>query len=249
MDQTQRTALRAGAVVAAAAAQALIPSVVPLTGVDREEQRRGDTPITPPPYAFSIWGPIFAASIANAVQQALPAHRAEPVNEVGGWPLAGAHALNAAWALAAQPGRFATTPFVLAGAVACAATAYRQQQREEAPGIAQLAPASTGLLLGWISLASVVNTASVVQELGAEPDAPLVTAIWTAAAVALAGVAGATILRSRHGYLPLATSVGWGLGTTAMTSERPRLARAGALAGTVIVAAASVARLLRARPW
>lgn len=245
MSPAQGAAIRAGAVVAAAAAQALVPSLVPLAGIDREEERRDGTAITPPPYAFAIWGPIFAASIANAVQQALPAHRHDRVNEVGGWPLVGAHTLNAAWALAAQPGRFATSPFVLAGAVACAATAYRRQQREEAAGIDRLAPASTGLLLGWIGLASVVNTATVAQRLGAAPDAPVTTGLWTASAVGVAGLAAATILRSRHGALPLAASVGWGLGTTAATLGRPRLARAGALAGTIAVAAASVARLLR----
>ena len=245
MSRTQAAAVRAGVVAAAAVAQALVPSLVPIAGVDREEERRNDTAITPPPYAFAIWGPIFAASIANAVQQTLPAHRHAPVNQVGGWPLAGAYALNAAWALAAQPGRFVVTPLVLAGAVACAATAYRRQQREEAVGIERLAPAGTGLLLGWIGLASVVNTASVAQRLGAEPDAPVTTGLWTAAAVGVASLAAVTISRSRHGALPLAASVGWGLGTTAVTPGRPRVARAGALAGTLAVAAASGARLLR----
>jgi hypothetical protein len=240
--------LRAAAVVAAAAAQAVVPSLVPLFGDNREETERNDTAITPPPYAFAIWGPIFAASIANAVQQGLPDRRGSRVNQVGGWPLAGAYALDAAWVLAAQPGRFALTPFVLGGAVACAATAYRRQQHVHAAGIERLAPASTGLLLGWIGLAVAVNSASVAQDLGIDADAPTTTALWTTTAVGVATATAVAILRSRHGFLPLAASVGWGLVTTAATPGRPRLARVGALAGTLVVAAASLVRLRRASP-
>lgn len=240
--------VRAAAVVAAAVAQAVVPSLVPLFGNSREETERNDTAITPPPYAFAIWGPIFAASIANAIQQGLPDKRGARVNQAGGWPLAGAYALDAAWALVAQPGRFALTPFVLGGAVACAATAYRQQQHVHAAGIERLAPASTGLLLGWTGLAVVVNAASVAQDLGVDADAPTTTAAWTATAVGVATAAAIAILRSRHGYLPLSASVGWGLITTAATPERPRLARIGAFAGALVVAAASLVRLRRARP-
>lgn len=242
---TRADTVRAAVVVAAAAAQAVVPSLVPLFGDSREETERTDTAITPPPYAFAIWGPIFAATIANAVQQGLPEQRGARVNQVGGWPLAGAYALDAAWALAAQPGRFALTPFVLGGAVACAAAAYRRQQSVDAAGIERLAPASTGLLLGWIGLAVAVNGASVAQDLGVDADAPLTTALWTTTAVGVAAAAASAILRSRHGFLPLSASVGWGLATTAATPGRPRLARMGALAGTLLVAVAGLVRLRR----
>jgi hypothetical protein len=245
---TRADALRSAAVVAAAAAQAIVPSLVPIFGAGREEVERNDTAITPPAYAFAIWAPIFALGIANAVQQGLPQHRDAGVNRAGAWPLAGAQALNAAWVLAAQPGRFVATPFVLGGAVTCAATAYRRQQREAAEGIERLAPASTGLLLGWIGLAAVVNTASVAQRLGVAADEPATTALWSSAAAGVAGLAASGILRSRHGYLPLAASVVWGLATTAATPERPPLARIGALVGTLAVAGASVARLRRGGP-
>lgn len=245
---TSGDAFRSVALTVAAAAQAVVPSLVMLLGDDTEATERNGTAITPPPFAFAIWGPIFAAGIANAVQQGLPAHRGAAVNRVGGWPLTGAHVLNAAWALAARPDHFATTPVILGSAVACAATAYRRQQREEALGLERLAPASTGLLLGWIGLAAAVNVASVAQRLGVDAQSPTTTATWTATALGVSGAAAFTILRSRHGFLPLAASAGWGLVTTAASAQRPRLARTGALLGALTVLVSAVVRLRRSDP-
>jgi hypothetical protein len=89
-----------------------VPTLGALLG-EGEQTRRYDTVITPPDYAFAVWGPIFAGCVASTVGQCLPSGRSRPASRRAGWPLAGAYALNAAWSLAAQRDRFAVTPILL----------------------------------------------------------------------------------------------------------------------------------------
>ena len=98
-----------------------------------EQTRRYDGVITPPDYAFAIWAPIFAGCVASTIAQCRPAGRADPVSRRTGWPLIGAYAVNTAWSLAAQSGRFGLTPYLLPVATAFAATAHARLQR--LPGV------------------------------------------------------------------------------------------------------------------
>jgi hypothetical protein len=236
--------VRGAALGAAAAAQVLVPLVGPRLAGTREGAERYDTVITPPGYAFAIWGPIFAGCVANAVQHALPDRRAAAANRASGWPLAGAYALNAAWSVAAQADRFGLTPALLPGAAGLAATAYRRLQRTPARGLAAVAPASTGLLLGWTGLAATVNLFADARRRGADPGSPATVAAAAAGVALVATGAAAAVSRSRQGFLPLAAAVAWGLGTTAATPHRPRVVRlvAGLGASAAVAAAAGRAR-------
>jgi hypothetical protein len=239
---------RSIALGAAATAQALVPTFGPVLAGTRENAERYDTVITPPDYAFAIWGPIFAGCIANAVQHALPRHTAAPANRRSGWPLAGAYTLNAVWSLAAQGDRFELTPAILPAAVGCAATAYRRLQLTQPKGAEAIASASTGLLLGWTSLAATVNVAAGARILGADPTSPATIALSTIAAVGVAAVICATTLRSDRGFVPLAAATVWGLATTALTAARPPVVRSGAALGTIAVTAAAAIRASARRP-
>jgi hypothetical protein len=238
--------VRATAVAAAAAAQCLIPTMGPLLLGTHEEVDDYDTVVTPPDYAFAVWAPIFAGTVAHAVQQALPGHRSAPVNRRSGWPLAAAYAADAAWSVAAQRDRFAWTPGLLLTSTTCAAVAFRRQQAHEATGAERLAATSTGLLLGWTSLASTINVLAASQLLGARPASRGSRTAAIAAALAVSGALGVTARRSRQGAVPLASTSTWGLATIALDGRRPRAVRATAALGALAVA--SGARSGRARP-
>lgn len=225
------------ALAGSCAALIAVPNLGALLGRG-EQTDRYDTAITPPDYAFAVWAPIFAGCAASTVGQCLPAGRTDPMSRRTGWPLAGAYAVNAAWSLAAQTGRFALTPYLLPAAAALAATAHiRLQSAPRATGLLAITPASTGLLLGWTTLASAVNIVAA----RADRTAPPVTAAATAGLIALSAGVAAVVARSRRGGRAIALATGWGLGTLAGMRSRPRFVRRAAALGAVAVAAAGLA--------
>jgi MFS family permease len=203
--------------------------------------------ITPAGWAFTIWALIFAGSLAWAVYQALPAQRRLDVNRRTGWPLAAAFAGNAAWEVlfplvgVSQP----VVPVVLILAiVAAAATAFARLQDIAVHGAARVLPgAVTGLLLGWVTVAAVVNVASAGVALGAEPEGTAANAWAVAALAAAAAVTVALTLAARAGAGPIVLAVVWGTcAIAAAADERPvvvaALAAAVAAASALVVCAA-----------
>ncbi|WP_328459504.1 hypothetical protein OHA21_27280 [Actinoplanes sp. NBC_00393] len=234
---TQRSLALAGACAAFLA----VPNLGALLGKG-EQTERYDTAITPPDYAFAVWAPIFASCAASTVGQCLPAGRGDPVSRRTGWPLAGAYAMNAAWSLAAQSNRFGLTPYLLPAAAGLAATAHvRLQQAPPAEGLVALTPVSTGLLLGWTTLASAIN---IVAARG-DRDTPGVVRAATAGLLAVSAAVAAGVARSRRGRLPIALASGWGLGTLAGMRSRPRGVRVVAALGAAAIGAAGLAGAAR----
>jgi hypothetical protein len=228
---------RSVALAGACAAFVAVPNLGALLGKG-ERTERYDTAVTPPDYAFAIWAPIFAGCVASTVGQCLPAGRDDPVSRRTGWPLAGAYAVNAVWSLAAQSDRFAVTPYLLPVAAALAATAHvRLQQAPPASGLIAVTPVSTGLLLGWTSVASAVNVVAA----RADRNTPRVVRAATAGLLAVSAAVAAGAARSRRGGLPLALAAGWGLGTLAGMRTRRRTVRVAAGLGAAAIGAAGLA--------
>ncbi|WP_250004837.1 hypothetical protein [Actinoplanes sp. M2I2] len=225
MDTTRSLAL-----AGACAAFVAVPNLGALLG-EGEQTKRYDTAITPPDYAFAVWAPIFATCVASTVGQCLPSGRGDAVSRRTGWPLAGAYAVNAAWSLAAQRDRFALTPYLLPVAAALAATAHaRLQQAPPTSGLTAVTPVSTGLLLGWTTLASAVNVVAARDR-----NAPRTTAAASAGLLTVAAAVAAGVARSRRGGLSIALGTGWGLGTLAgMRTRRPAVRLAAALGAAAI---------------
>lgn len=240
--------VRSLAVTASAAALVLVPTLGPLLAGTEEGAAEYDTEITPPDYAFAIWAPIFVGTTANAVQHAT--HPTAAVNRRTGWWLAGAYGANACWSLAAQSGRFRYTPYILPVATALAAVAYRStQDAQDAPqGTAErLAAHSTGLLLGWTGLASVINVFAVQRD---GRYASTQRAGRSAARLAVAGAAGAlsaAVAASRHGYPSLAAAGIWGLATSAANPARTVATRRTSAAGAALITGTTVMKLWRVR--
>ncbi|MET0965031.1 MAG: hypothetical protein ABWZ02_01465 [Nakamurella sp.] len=234
--------VRVVAVGASAAAMILVPTVGPVVAGTEEGASEFDSEITPPDYAFVIWGPIFLATAANALQHA--ADPTAPINRSTGWWLAGAYGANAAWSVAAQTNRFRYTPFILSVAAALAGNGYRRAQTVDARGARKLVPISSGLLFGWTSVAAVVNAFSVGR------NGNPVTSTRTgrnAARLAVAGAASAltaVVTASTRGYTSVAVAGTWALATS--STDRRRTIGTRLISGT---AAAALAATTTVKLW
>ena len=228
------------ALTAACTAFVLVPNLGAVLG-GGERTDRYDTTVTPPAYAFAVWGPIFAACAVDVVSRwRTPTDHPDGDAATAG-PLAAAYALNSAWSVAAQTDRFALTQGLLPAAAACAALAHRRVQEQAAPRPSTVTAA--GLLTGWTVLASAVNVTADTVRRGAAPQGRTAAAVGLAS-VTVAGTASAVAVGgSRHGRTPLAAPVVWGLLTLAADRTRPRAVRT--LAATL---AAGVGGALAVRP-
>ncbi len=227
-------AVRSGALVAGSVAQVVAPYLGTLAGLPTIDQVSREHPalITPPGPFFAVWGPIFAACGVAAVRQALPANRDDDTGRRTGWWLATAYAGNAAWEILSVAGPYAATPVLLAGGiVAPTARAHRElQSLDDAPGAVVLA---TGLLLGWTSVAAVVNLASALRLDGDRRGSV------AASAAALVGTGAAVrevVRRSRRGGLAVAATSAWGLAGAAVGARSSWLVRAAGVAAAALVA-------------
>lgn len=202
--------------------------------------------VTPAGWAFGIWGVIFAGSLAWAVYQALPAQREREVHRRTGWPLALAFGGNAVWEVVyPQGGAWQYVAQVLIfGITAAAAVAYVRLQTLPVDGLARLLPRATaGLLLGWLTVASVANVGSTGVALGLSPDTLAAQAWAVAALVTVAGVAVAVLLGSWVAAGPFAAAVIWGLLGIA-GADGPRQVAVAAISAAVIVLVALAGRAL-----
>lgn len=258
MPSTVRSSLqpadrrRSVALGASALSFVLVPTLGPALFDSREDLDRYDTAITPPGYAFSIWGPIFAACVVSTAQAVRPSRMTDPESRAIGWPLAGAYALNALWSVAAQTDRFKYTPGILATSALLAGVAHWRLQdhppQGDFPSHGNAASLSTGLLLGWTGLAATVILSAGTQLLGADPTSRSSVRASTLGAGVTAAALCRLIHGSNRGYLPLAGSALWGLTTTALDAKRPLFSRLGAATGAVGVLASALERVRARRP-
>ncbi|MGY1841381.1 MULTISPECIES: hypothetical protein [unclassified Modestobacter] len=200
--------------------------------------------VTPAGWAFSIWGVLFAGALAWAVYQALPAQRAREVHRRTGWPLAVAFAGNTVWEIVYPQGGVGqyVAQVLIFGITAATAVAYVRLQSVPAAGLDRLLPrATTGLLLGWLTVASVANVGSTGVALGISPSTLAAQAWAVAALVLVAGVASVVLLGSYAAGGPFAAAVVWGLLGIA-TAPGPQPVSVAALAAAGIVVATLAAR-------
>jgi hypothetical protein len=243
---------RTGALLAATAAQVVVPIIGPLLGQSEiaEVSKRTKSIVTPPDWAFGVWGPIFAGSAATAVAQALPGRRTAPASREAGWWLAAAAAGNALWEWVAQSGRYRATPPILWGIVAAAGAAHAALQRVEPTGATRLATGSNGLLLGWTSLAASINTADVLLTvMQIDPDSRRGRLVSLGLVGGAAAGVTAVVAASRRGAAAVASTTSWGLSTLAANSPRRAVRATGwaavsGIAGGLMVRVAKTKRVL-----
>lgn len=212
----------------------------------------GDPPLVPAGYAFSIWGPIYAGSLAYAVVQALPANAARDDLRRAGWGTAVAFLATAGWLLVAVRPTLAWATvalFMVIGAgLLVAVGALRLPAHASAPpaGVERwLVRAPLHVFLGWTSVAVFANTAAVLRDTGVtRPGGE------TGVSLALLGagtLVAATIARWTGGSRWYTGTVLWalvGIVAANVTGSRggtnPAVAAAAVL-GALVVAGAAVA--------
>ncbi|MBO1076428.1 hypothetical protein [Roseomonas marmotae] len=149
-----------------------LPTVFGIGMSMAEMSASSETPVTPASYAFSIWGLIFALSIAWGIWQALPAGRDSVAARRLGWPLAGVFALSNLWMLLAMmTGNGWHLVIVILLLLACALAAFFTARAEPPQGWVDswIIYPLTGLFAGWVSAASFANIAGAALLSGAIP--------------------------------------------------------------------------------
>lgn len=209
-----------------------------------------DTVITPAGYAFAIWGLVFVGCLALAVYQLLPEQRTAKVHRRTGWWLAAAFWGNAVWELVVAQGGAAVVvaQVLIVGIVVVSAVAVAQAQDVPVTGwLQRLLPGAVAtLLLGWLTIAAVVGTATAAVQLGA-PDSGVLA---RAAGVFTLIVAGAIVLdvtmRLDRAAAPYALAACWGLVGVYVAGETLPV-RLAALFAVAVVLAGLVGQVWRTR--
>jgi benzodiazapine receptor len=194
-DQRAGDIARQAAVVAALAATLAVNTLantLPLNGQTTGEiSDRYPLKITPPGYAFSIWGLIYTGMLGYAIYQAMPAQRENPRLRGVGWLFVLSCVGNIGWLVLWHYNR----PRLALGAMfgillALIAINTRLGKPLQGPlGERLLARLPFSVYLGWISVATLVNASVALYDagwdgLGIDPQ------IWTASLLGLGSALG-----------------------------------------------------------
>ena len=179
----------------------ILVTLLPAAGAGEAIGERSDaarTLITPAGWTFSIWGPLYAGSLAYAVYQLLPAQKRSALVGQVGWASAGAFLGNALWALYTQ---FASLNFVSALIIIftlyCLMVTYRRFATWSEPlsrGERFLVILPLSALASWLTAATIVNIAAVLDYHGLDVGS---TAPLVATAIVIIGAIIASLAISR----------------------------------------------------
>ena len=197
---------------------------------------------TPAGYAFSVWGVIYLALAGFVIYQASARGRAEP-RLVRLRPLFVLSCLfNVGWLVSWHALQIGLSQVLMLALLVTLIAMYRASgawRRDETPAFRWTVHVPLSLYLGWISVATIANTAIFLLDLGFDGGsaAVLLTAVMIVAATVL-GLLGAATRRDAVYALVIA----WGLGGVAV-------ARAGESAVLQVTALACVVVLVAAAAW
>lgn len=170
--------------------------------------------VTPAGWAFSIWGPLFAGSIAFAVYQAMPAQKANVLLARIRRPAAGAFLGNAVWAIHTQFfGLSAISSLIIIFTLVCLLSIYKVFANWQAlfsRGERWVAVLPLSALAAWLTAATIVNIAASLRYHGV--DAGEASATVAAIVVLTGGVIASVALARGGGNPPYALVFLWALG-------------------------------------
>lgn len=168
--------------------------------------------LAPATTAFSIWTVIYIGLFAYTVWQAFPRQRERSRQRALGWLIAGTMVLNGLWLVTAQ---FLTLPLTVLAIVlllVLLAVTFRTAVVYPGRGVvdALLIDGVTGLHLGWVTLATVANTAAwltTIVPASAEDSA----AVWGIIVLAVVAVIGVAIAWASGWRIAPGLAMAWGL--------------------------------------
>ncbi|GGE95537.1 tryptophan-rich sensory protein [Mycetocola zhadangensis] len=175
------------------------------------------TPVAPDGPAFGIWSVIYAGLIAYAIWQLLPAQTTAARHRRLGYPIALSLILNAAWILSVQFDLLWASVPVIVILLIVLIGAFRitlaSRPRNLIDGI--VTDGTVGLYLGWVTIATVANTAAVLAAsgfdgFGISPD------VWGVLLILVAGVIGIALALYSRGRLAPSAALSWGIAWVAV---------------------------------
>jgi len=192
---------------------------------------------TPAGYTFSIWSLIYLSLLGFIIFQALPAQRQRPFQSKIGWLFVASSIANASWIFAWHYGAYLLSVFIML-AILLSLIAIYARLKIGLPG--QTVSMSERIFvhlpfsvyLGWITVATIANIASVSAYLGWDGfgiSGPIWSAIMMGVAVVVAGI----LLFNRRDFAYAGVLV-WALfGIRAAQSAEPLVATVAA--GTAVL--------------
>ena len=205
---------------------------------------------TPAGYTFSIWSLIYLALLGYTIYQAIPAQRERPYQQKIGWLFVVSSIANIAWIFSWHFGFYVLSVFLMISLLVSLIAIYARL-KIGLPGQAvpktelALVHVPFSLYLGWITVATIANIASVSAYLGWNGlgiDRPVWSAIMMSVAVVVAGL----LLFNRRDFAYAGVLV-WALfGIRAAYADIPLIATV-AVAAAVLIAGLAFTGYFRTR--
>lgn len=226
----------------------VVPAIV---GIDVDEGT-AKTALSAAGYAFGIWSIIFLAQLVYAVYQAQPSQRENPILRRVGWLTAINGLANAVigglWAVDSTAGTIVGWLMILVLLASLIPIEAGFAKGEPRGGDFWRVRVPFSLNLGWVSVATLISTAQVLQNVAGWNGTPLTAQTWAALLVAIAAGLGVTMVALRDNYAYGAVIL-WGLiGVAAEGANAPLVSTsANVTAGLValVLAATAIARRTR----
>ncbi len=207
---------------------------------------------TPAPYTFSIWGLIYLAVMGFIIYQALPAQRERPFQQKIGWWFVASSAANMSWIFAWHYGFYALSILFMAAILVSLAAIYGRLQIGRSGQAANwrewlFVHLPFSLYLGWITVATIANIASVAPALGWDGFG-IAPAVWAAIMMGAAVVIAGLLLWNRRDFAYAGVLV-WALfGIQAAQTGEPSVVNAAMVAAALIVVLAFVGYFRTRKP-
>lgn len=204
------------------------------------------TAILPADYTFTIWAVIFVWTLLFAVDQALPSQRENPLYRRIGWWAALNGIAGGLWTLAFTNRQFVLAwllMLVLLGALLAASVRTGLGRATPTGRDYWLAYVPFNINFGWIAVATIVNTAQVLQYSIGWGGAPLSAQLWAALLVVVAALLGMWQVLRLHN-LPFGLVVVWALAGIAIGQANIALVSTSAAVAAVVVLLTLVALLV-----
>lgn len=199
---------------------------------------------TPAGYTFSIWGLIYSALLGFVIYQALPAQRHNSLVGRIGWLFVASSFFNVSWLFAWHYGYYVLSVVLMISLLLTLIAIYQRLEigspQPRLPLLDKLlVQGPFSLYLGWITVATIANVASVLVYLGWDGFG-ISGPVWSAVMMVVATAVAAVLLFNRRNLAYAAVLV-WALfGIRAAQAGVPLVANVALITAVVIVIVAIV---------
>jgi len=221
----------------------VLSTALPLNGRTPEEISDAlPSYFTPAGYTFSIWGIIYLALLGFTIYQALPAQREQPLVRRIGWLFVLSSVANVGWLLSWHYGFYAASVVFMVGLLLTLVAVY-VRLRISYPAADLTLPQRLfthlpfSLYLGWITVATIANIASVAGHYGWD-GLGIAGQVWSAIMMGVAVVVAGLLLLNRRNLAYGAVLVWAFFGIRAAYPDEPIITTAAVLAAALVAALA-----------